>query len=104
MMTELLLALSLLAVVAATATGAPGAYLVATWAARVVVAIADVPGLGFPTLVITAIVDGSLLWSYFQAAPELEHLGDRVRVREQAEDPAGVDECDGRAEPVPVLL
>jgi hypothetical protein len=107
-MIEVLLALAVVGAIAATLHGAAGPYLVASWAVRLLVALGDAPGLGLPILVVTAIVDGSLLWSFFYSAlvegPQLQDLGDRVRVREQAEHSARVDECDGRAEPIPVLL
>lgn len=107
-MTAILLALALVAVAVSTTTGTLGAYLVASSAARVLLALA-VP-LDYPTLVVTAIVDGMLIWSFLQAAaaelPQrgLEHAGDRLGVREQAEHSARVEECDGCAEPLGVFL
>jgi hypothetical protein len=104
--TGILIAFALVTVGVSTTTGALGAYLVASGLARVLLALTVAP-LGYPTLVVTALVDGALIWSFLQAAAAdlpLEHAADRLRVREQAEHAAGMDECDGCAEPLGVLL
>ncbi|NVB78285.1 MAG: hypothetical protein HOV81_07820 [Kofleriaceae bacterium] len=109
MTTGILVVFALITVGVSTTTGALGAYLVASGLARVLLALTIAP-LGYPTLVVTALVDGALIWSFLQAAaadlPErpLEHAADRLGVREQTEHAAGMDECDGCAEPLGVLL
>ncbi len=111
MTTQILLVLAVVCLGASTSFGALGPYLVASVLARVLVAAGVVPALGTETLVVTALIDGCLVWSFFRAvaeeAPlrpgELEHAGDQVRVREQPVHAARVKERDRGAEPLWVL-
>lgn len=64
---EILLVLVVVGLGAATVASAPGPYLVVSAVARVLVAVGVAPELVYPTLAVTAIIDGYLLWSFFHA-------------------------------------
>jgi hypothetical protein len=65
-----LLSLAILCIGAAIATGALGPYVVGSALARVLVAIVMPTDLLYPTLAVTALVDGALLYSFLRAAAE----------------------------------